>query len=233
MSDMEDSLPSGLQTVLVLGALSFLLGAVLAMGLLAVRPVVTLPRQADVSELAPGTVYLIRGERSGSAAWRIQQAGWTDATSDRVVLTEGDLNAWAEQALRLDVEEDGESPTRPWWQPFLLQWENVNFRFDNGQIIIMAEARLPWSGQATAMPYQLSGELQNRRDGVVFIAQRAVLGQAPVGLVPGLSHLVNASLRAMMRQKTGAQWVAQEWENFQFAQIVDGQLILQRQAPEA
>ena len=176
-------------TEVVVGATaSLVLGVVLAMAYLLLKPVWT---GKDLPRAPAGTIFYVEGSRSTEYGklWLRKKQLFLDGSS--VVLNEDELNAWMMAATAPPAPEKpvaGQKYTPP-APPGLFQMGTLNFRIRDGVLQIGTKSMLSVEllGFRHQLIMQATGRFVKRDGQSVFEISRFYIGSFPLHKLPGLS----------------------------------------------
>jgi hypothetical protein len=192
--------------------LSFLLGAVLAVGYLIIQPV-QIGKTPAKGEPASAIVF-IAGTKDGDRGkqWLRKKQLFTEGSS--VEVNEDELNAWitagtAPEPPKPAKDKKPEQPAKdkkpeqsakdkqpdqaaPAASTSLIQFGTPNFRVANGmfQMGSEGELNLDFVGVKRPLVMQASGRFQKTAEGFAFVPDQFYLGCCPLHKLPGVAKLV-------------------------------------------
>lgn len=219
-----------LSTVLILGLITFFIGAALGTISLISRPVTTHRTAPDPEKVEPGEVVFIRGDRGGRTAWRAKEAAWKSGQVDRLILTESELNQWSRERLVPGEPPSAEkdAPESSWWDTFEVSVSAVDFRILEDRIQLSTEVGLPGLVPQTTFIYQTLGRLEAGEDGLVFKPETGNLGKAPLGSVPLSRSLLFGFLKGQFEALEAIRWLEASLEAIESVDVSEGRLTIER-----
>jgi len=171
---------------LTAGFLSLLLGALLGLVSLATQPVREVTVMPAPEEQEPGLIYYVKGREVGGQQWRAKQAAFKQQQVGVYPLTEGDLNQWARNTIRVATPgRDDETG------PGLVVPSAPNFRLVDDRLQISTYVEIPLVGSQRFV-YCVTGRLESDGSGVTFVAEEGHLNRAPIARIPLLGGLVQS-----------------------------------------
>ena len=228
MSAENEEVGPGIAPALFLGLLSFLVGAVLGVASMVYQPVTILTKQSDPENLAPGTVYYIRGDHLGRTAWEAKEEAWKTGSVSVLSLSERELNQWSRKRLKPPV--DLEKEEAGFFDQYALSVEPVNFRIDGDRIQMATEVRMEGAMPERSFIYQVTGRFEEIADGVRFIPESGTLGSAPLGKVAPFKGILFSMLSKKFLNTEAGEWVPGSLEFLEGAEIANEQITLRRRA---
>jgi hypothetical protein len=184
-SSIERKSP-GVISAFVGAVLSLVLGAILAAVHLAAQPVEVLKTAPKEDEEA-GKLYCVLGTPGSPSgrAWRTKHDALTENTRGEVVLTEAELNAWAENTFEpAKLEDDVKGRT------LMILAGAPNFRFVGTELQIALVNTFNFFGSEYPLVLQARGGFEKADSGWRFVADEARLGALPLHKVPALFPLL-------------------------------------------
>lgn len=215
-------------TVLLVGFLTFFLGAVLGCLSLVSMPVTVVSKPPESGDIKPGEVYFVKGTRSGRTAWLGKEQAWRDGRITRLMVNEAELNQWSEERLDKPSPERDEETGSDWLEMVELTVEPANFRLVDDRVQLATYLSLPGLLPNSRFLYQVRGTLSVQDGTLTFSPEESTLGKAPVGSVPVLGGLVHAFILRKFRDREDLDWVAETMGNIQEVAVADGRMILNR-----
>jgi hypothetical protein len=173
----------GMVGVFFSAALSFVLGALLALFHLAAQPVEVL-RTAPKEAPPPGTNQMILGTPGSTAgkAWERKRSALDGGV---VSFTEAELNAWSEATFEpAKIEEDKKAST------VVILAGVPNFRIDGSKLHVGLVNTLYFFGSEAPVVLHGRGEFVKGGSGWRFEPDQAYLGGLPLHRLPALVPLV-------------------------------------------
>ena len=231
MARTKESEGPTLSTVLILGLVTFFIGAALGTISLISRPVPTTRTAPAPDKMEPGEVVFIRGERSGRTAWRAKEEAWRSGQVDRLILKENELNQWSRERLLASESPAGEEESEAsWWEIFEITVSPVDFRILEDRIQLSTKVGLPGLFPQTTFIYQTLGQLEAGKDGMVFRPERGNLGKAPLGSIPLSRSLLYRFLRGQFSDLEGIRWLEESLQAIESVEVSEGRLTIERPA---
>ncbi len=203
-----------IKIVIFLGVVVALLGTLGAIVSLVSQPVIEVREPPAPESRKAGSVYYVRGTESGTSQWEVARQRIMEQPSGTVVISDGDLNAWARSHLvaprassRPGAEESA-GKSGPNLFGVRIEPSGVNFRLveDRLQMATYLEFRDLMPGRKFL--YQVRGRLVVDADGLRFTAEEGTLGQAPLVQIPLLGRLVHRVIFRLF--ETVPEWEAVE-----------------------
>jgi hypothetical protein len=228
---MRKNEPTGpsLSLALFLGLLSFCAGGALGIVSLVSQSVTTTVKQPDPEEIEPGVVYYIKGVRTGRTAWRAKEDAWRAGMVDVLRLSESELNQWSRERLDVKAPTGEEAPSE-----FKATLEyiptEVNFRILEDSLQVATEIEFGGYLKEKAVVYQVVGTFQDTSKGIRFVPETGNLGSAPLGSVPVVRDWLFNTVKNRVSGGTELNWLNDSFGNLESVEIVDGQLVLRRNA---
>lgn len=203
--------PPSFKLVIALGLFTAVIGFLLAVASLVSEPVLEVRELPAKENREPGVVYYLRGGESPVSQWQQARAELLGEEAGELILTEGDLNAWARSELvlrRRPVSADGEEGTEvrtPGILGLHIEPSGVNFRMGGERLQMAAYIEFRDILPSRKFLYQVRGRLVGGSNGLRFVPEEGTLGRAPLVQIPVLGGLFH---RAMM----GLLSPVPEWE---------------------
>jgi hypothetical protein len=205
--------------VIVGGLLSLILGGLLALLYLTVKPVELAKQPPADPEF--GTVYFVEGSANatrGRQYLRKRQLFIEGGSGVTISLTEDELNTWiASSRANPDAQRSSDGVLVP---------QAVNFRVRDGQLQIGLPSTFNLLGLNRNVVIQARGGFARRGERLVFEPAQLYLGSLPAHRVPGLTAFV--SNRLLDGQAVPAD-IANAWQRVQDIAIAEDHLVLAMQ----
>lgn len=218
--------PTSLNTVIFLGAMAALFGALLGIVSLVTQPV-SETRLAPENPVA-GVVYYIKGSESNSARWRNLRSQILQGSAGTLQISDGDLNSWAGSMLtpgelrsRPSVESGG-TGTPPKLFGLKVNLSGVNFRMEDDQLQIGAYLEFPDLAPGTRFAYQVRGSFVSGSDGPRFKPSEGTLGRASIIGLPVVGGLLHRTLLANYEAAPEWQLLAENWSKVKSIELANG-----------
>lgn len=188
----------------ILGAfLSLLLGALLAMVVLVLRPVVVAKELPKPEERKPGAVYYIEGSRDTSKARQALAKRKSFVEGQTVTLTEDEVNAllaadasdYSNPAPPKAADKKGEKKTEKKGEAAADSGESLavgapNVRIRDGVVQVAAPVTVNVLGMGGKVPFQARGGFAREGDVFAYEPTEIYVGSLPVQRLPGLNRYV-------------------------------------------
>jgi hypothetical protein len=229
MSRKTEPAGPSLTFVLFLGFLSFCAGGLLGLVSLVSQPVTVMVKMPEPDEIEPGSVYLVRGERGGRTSWRAKEDAWRAGMVDVLRLSESELNQWSRERFEIKkiAGEDAVSDVRA-----TLEYtpDPVNFRIVGDKLQMSTEVELGGYLDEKTFVYQVLGHFESSSRGVRFVPETGNLGSAPLGMVPVVRDWLFDLVKNRIAGSTDVDWLGESLGQMESVEVVDGQLVLTRNA---
>ena len=229
MARKDEDYGPGMGGVVLSGLITLCIGMMLGGFSLVTQKVDVLTRNPDPELREQGTVFYIKGTRSGRTSWRGKEQAWKAGELSTLILTEAELNQWSESRLKLKRPAPTEEE-KSWMDIFDMAVSPVNFRIIEDKLQMAAEIQLPGLDPGSTYVYQVTGHFESSPGGVEFVAESGSLGQAPVGAVPLADGLIFSFVGRQYKGAEDVSWLMNAFEGLDSAEIADGQLILRRRS---
>jgi hypothetical protein len=198
-------------TEVVVGAsVSLVLGAMLAVVYLVLKPVWT---GKDLPRAPAGTIFYVEGSRSTEYGklWLRKRQLFTDGSS--VVLNEDELNAWMMATTAPAAPERpvaGQKFTPPAPPSGIFQMGTPNFRIRDGvlQVGTKGSLNVELIGFKRQLIMQVTGQFVKRGGQSAFEISRFYIGSFPLHKLPGLSSQVLGYILGQVQipEEIGTAW---------------------------
>lgn len=199
MSEDDLSSGGGHGGSIVLGAVSFVVGALLAVGTLMGQSVREVSQYPEAEQREPGQVYFVRGSLSGGDLYERKLEQLVTGSVSNMRVTEGECNRWGRAYLQ--VEEGSGSWVSKW---LVEDAEPVQFRVEDGYLWLGTEVTLAsWTGNKQLKVQGRGVFEENLRGEVTFRLVEGHVGRAPLGHVPLVRSLIYGQLKSFYRETEG------------------------------
>ncbi|MGC9450624.1 MAG: hypothetical protein ACP5I4_04190 [Oceanipulchritudo sp.] len=215
--------------VVILGALTFIMGGALGLASLISQSVVVLNKEPEPGAIEPGTVYFIRGERIGRTAWRAKEDAWKSGLVQELSLSEAELNQWSQDRLNIDHEIPPEERDS-WRNRLKLEIDPVNFRILDSEIQMATTVQFMGLFEGKTFHCQFFGFFLSTPDGVYFVPERGTIGLAALGYVPVVRDWIIQAAAGKFRESLDLAWLEESLANMEYIDLSEGEMILKRRS---
>jgi hypothetical protein len=226
---MKNNEPTGpnMFSVLFMGFICLVLGAVLGLASLISQPVTELTKAPEEGQLDPGEVYVLKGQRTGGTNWQQKEDALQSGALAQVTLSEADLNRWSSSRLK-GPKLPGKDDEVEWMNKLQLYPSNVNFNILDDVVQMSFEVELGALLKDKTILCTIRGKFDSTPNGVVFVPTAATIGQAPVGVVDQASGFFINYLSKRFSEGADLAWILPAFEELESIEVVDEQLVLKR-----
>lgn len=213
-------------SVLFIGLICLLLGAVLGIASLVTQPVTELTKAPEEDSIEPGEMYVVKGQRTGGTNWREKEDALQSGALSQITLSESDLNRWASSRLKGPNVPSADDDVA-WADRVQLYPGNVNFNIIEELVQVSMEVEFGWYLKDKTILCTIVGKFDSTPNGVVFVPVSATIGQAPVGVLSQASDLFLDYISKRFADPA-LEWVPVALEELESIEVVDEQLVLKR-----
>lgn len=198
--------------------LSVLLGAILAIGYLVLKPVEVVKVMPAEDQRIAGATYFIEGSKDFAKGkqWMRKRQMLVESTPGQISLTEDELNTWfangnpsqktpakapAPKAPPSSAKSDKNGGAQNAEQPAdLITWSELNFRIHDNLLQIGLPSTINLNLIAMSLPViiQSDGDFEKRGDLEVYVPNKVLIGSLPLHRFPGVTeYLVKRALSSV------------------------------------
>ncbi|MEX0322244.1 MAG: hypothetical protein AB3N63_08810 [Puniceicoccaceae bacterium] len=214
-------------SVLFMGLICLILGAVLGVVSLITQPVTELTKAPEEGSMEPGEIYVVKGQRTGGTNWRQKEDALQSGALAQITLSESDLNRWSSSRLK-GPKIPGKDDDVAWKEKLQLYPGNVNFNILEDAIQVSVEVEFGGYLKDKTILCTVIGKFDSTPNGVVFVPTSASIGQAPVGVVSEAGEFFLDYVSKRFGEDEGLAWVPIALEELESIEVVDEQLVLKR-----
>lgn len=214
-------------SVLFMGFICLVLGAVLGVASLVSQSVTELTKAPEEGTMEPGEVYVVKGVRTGGTNWRQKEDAIQSGALAQVTLSESDLNRWSASRLKGPKVPSNDEEVA-WMDRLQLYPGNVNFNIIDYVVQVSFEVEFGGYLKDKTVLCTVRGTFESTPNGVVFVPVAATIGQAPVGVVSQAGDLFLGYVSKRFIEDPALEWIPLALEELESIEVVDEELVLKR-----